>query len=684
MQQALPLCLSLALAATTTNGHAQDAGKGGTAGKADKGREAVELVTVKPAEFPGAINNPLKGFRGYHSDGYGLLHRKYVPWNAIETGAADTVERVIAHTNKICRHRGKGFEELNVKLVPRVFLDWDGTRGTAKRPKQHWPADMAEFDYDSPEFHQRLIKLITKMGQAWDNDPRIFAVQMGLIGYWGEHHNPAPTAKQRHLLVRAFRNAFRNKPVLVRHTDPEFMDAGFGIYYDTFANVGREPHMAEKRPYVKGQFPWQATHVYPDIWKRSPIEGEVEYNWQKQRKDADPEGTFGRTPDETMTAPSYRRYMIDKIRRYHTSYLGWISGYSSSKTDVLTGAGEVQKAFGYRLVIESLSYTPGLEPGGELTVAFSVRNTGSAPFYLDWPVAAALLDPETRKPMWSSPLQGIDIRTWLPGERWNSDTFTYEVPAKRWDVESSVALPKGLAAGEYIVALAILDRQGDMIPSARFAIANYVAGGWHPFGYVGVGAPPRKTALDDVAFDSPAFDRTLSYRAPQALLAVQPPPPLPEAVTPSRWKPDPTTELINPWRYWCLVRRSETVEKRVSADGPVAEPADRKVITVAGDYGRGSNLTYTFFDNGTLGPGNYRFSCKVKGTAGQSVRFDVADGWRSVAGGTDLPLATAWQEHAVEFEIAAAFKNGTRMRFSLPHDTTGEFHLTDYHLRRTQ
>ena len=114
------------------------------------------------------------------------------------------------------------------------------------------------------------------------------------------------------------------------------------------------------------------------------------------------------------------------------------------------------------------------------------------------------------------------------------------------------------------------------------------------------------------------------------------------------------------------------------------EPADRKVITVAGDYGRGSNLTYTFFDNGTLGPGNYRFSCKVKGTAGQSVRFDVADGWRSVAGGTDLPLATAWQEHAVEFEIAAAFKNGTRMRFSLPHDTTGEFHLTDYHLRRTQ
>ncbi len=638
-------------------------------------------VTVTPQEFTGAINNPLKGFRSYHANGYGLLHRQYVPWNAVEACAGDTVERVIAYTNRIAQRHGKAFGELNVKLVPRVFLDWDGTRGTAERPKQHWPADMHEFDYDSPEFHQRLVRLIEKLGQAWDNDPRVFAIQMGLIGYWGEHHNPAPTRAERRLLVDAFRKAFKSKPILVRHTDKEFMEAGFGIYYDTFANVGREPHMADKHAHIKGQFPWQAMHVYPSIWKRSPIEGEVEYNWQKQRPDADPEGTFGRTPDETMTEPAYRRYMIDKIRRYHASYLGWISGYSSDQPEVLAGAAALQKAFGYRFVIESFTYTPTVQPGEDVLVEFTVRNTGSAPFYLNWPVAVALLDPATRQPVWFAPLPDVDIRTWLPGEGWDGETFSYATGPKTWTAKATVTTPEDTSPGEYIIALAILDRGGGMAPSVRFAISNYFSGGWHPFGYLGVGVPPRGTTVDGVAFDSPAFDRSLSYRVPTEILAVQSPP-VPQIEKPERWAPNPAVELINPWRYWCLVRRTDTVQKKIRHDGPVSGPAGRKAIVVRGDYGRGSNLNYAFFDNGRLEPGPYRFSCRVRGTEGQTARFDVADGWRSVAAATDLALTSAWLQHVVDFEIKAPFKSVTRLRFHLQNDVSGEFGLTDYHLLR--
>jgi hypothetical protein len=94
-------------------------------------------VTVIPAEFHGAINNPLKGFRDYKPEGYGLLKRQYIKWNDIEVGADDTVERIIAHTKRITETKGKRFEDLNVKLVPRVYLDWNGSPG-----KQFWPADL--------------------------------------------------------------------------------------------------------------------------------------------------------------------------------------------------------------------------------------------------------------------------------------------------------------------------------------------------------------------------------------------------------------------------------------------------------------------------------------------------------------------------------------------------------------
>jgi hypothetical protein len=97
----------------------------------------------------------------------------------------------------------------------------------------------------------------------------------------------------------------------------------------------------------------------------------VEYNWQKQRESANPAETFGRTPDETMTVPAYRRYMIDKIRRYHTSYLGWISNYDASDPEVLAGAAEIQRTFGYRFVLEVA--IPLTDQWQEHTVEFEIR-----------------------------------------------------------------------------------------------------------------------------------------------------------------------------------------------------------------------------------------------------------------------------------------------------------------------
>jgi hypothetical protein len=137
-------------------------------------------------------------------------------------------------------------------------------------------------------------------------------------------------------------------------------------------------------------------------------------------------------------------------------------------------------------------------------------------------------------------------------------------------------------------------------------------------------------------------------------------------------------ELINPWRYWTLIKRSDTIEKQVSVD----DTSGRRVLSVVGDYGQGSNLSYTFFNHGKIEPGRYRFSCRVKGTAGLSVQFDVADSWRGVIDGATMPLSPEWRAHEFEFDVEVTFQNETRLRFGLPPVARGEFHLTDPHLRR--
>ena len=69
-----------------------------------------------------------------------------------------------------------------------------------------------------------------------------------------------------------------------------------------------------------------------------------------------------------------------------------------------------------------------------------MRNTGSAPFYPDWPVAVALLDSTTKKPVWSAPLADVDIRKWLPGEDWDSADLLKQL-TQQWRDGWRKALP---------------------------------------------------------------------------------------------------------------------------------------------------------------------------------------------------------------------------------------------------
>lgn len=475
-------------------------------------------VVIKPLPYEHAFKNPLKGFiaglNGRHE--YATLSREYVRWKDIESSAADGPDKIVAYTNQ----RWKDVEKRNIKIIPRVFLEWPGKSAGANTGdpytpyESYFPADMTPRDYTSDAFKQRLVRMIEKMGEAWDNDPRIAFVESGMIGPWGEQHHPSPTKDVQQVMGEAFQRAFPHKRVMVRYPW-QFEDFSFGIYWDSFANKGWE--MREHVPRLEGKL--------ANRWQTAPMGGEVAFQIGQHDPKEIP-ARVGRDPTDAVA--NHSEWIARLIRRWHWTALGWISNYQRTNAQAAIGAERIQKTFGYRFVLDEVRYPGRVNAGGKFSVVFVVRNVGSAPFYYSWPVEVALLDPPTRQPVWKSVFANVDIRQWLPGNfsdigqgtlvgqdkktqyfDWNTGG-DYDLPAPPARVEGIFEIPGDLSHGEYILALSILDPAGN-VPAVRFASANYFHGGRHPISQIGVGVRPAKFELDPKDFDGVKGDNTLFY-----------------------------------------------------------------------------------------------------------------------------------------------------------------------------
>jgi hypothetical protein len=297
------------------------------------------------------------------------------------------------------------------------------------------------------------------------------------------------------LLGDAFTRAFPNKKVMVRHPW-DFKDYGFGIYWDSFA------HPDQMKSHGAG-----IEKVSPR-WKTAPIGGEVAYDWGNFK------AQLGDNPDDTVIDPIHRRFLMDAIFRLHANHLGWVANYDRGKSQAREGAEEVQRAFGYRLVIDRVSYPARIVPQQPFAVSFSVRNLGSTPLYYNWPVEVSLLDPKTKAVVWTGIFKDADTRLWLPGDSWDPTAGAYAARPQAIRVEERFTVPTTVGSRERILALAILDPAGNL-PCARFSIVNYFTGGRHPIGLIGVGMRQTAAELASSMFDDLGQDRTLRYALSQ-------------------------------------------------------------------------------------------------------------------------------------------------------------------------
>ena len=443
-----------------------------------------QTIIANPTEYPFALRNPHKGFTNGSSrenNPWATLQHCYIRWNEIENDEADGIAKIRAW----CDANWKDVDKSNVKIIPRVYLHWDGDR-------KYWPDDLQADDYTSDRFVARVKRLVERLGECWDNDPRVAHIEMGIIGKWGEHHSPSPTPEVERMLAEAFDREFKNKLVLVRHPWEEFEGQSFGCYWDSWA------HISQMDSHGRGILSMN------DRWKFNIIGGEVAYNWGRYREQP------GNSPTDTVVDPVHRNFLIDTIRSMHCTQLRWVANYDQKVAGVEKGANEIQKAFGYRFNLEEVSYPSRIETGVPFDISLRVKNVGSAPFYYDWPIELSLLDSEMHELIWRSTFNDVDIRKWQPGDHWDQATAQYALSPQSHTVRSQFNIEKTQKEGQYIIAISILDPGGN-VPSLRFATANYFNGGRHPIGYIGIGTNPPDTSIPTNLFDNPANDTTLHY-----------------------------------------------------------------------------------------------------------------------------------------------------------------------------
>jgi len=459
-------------------------------------------VSVIPQPYEKALKNPLKGFttNNISDHPWGTLAHTYFKWNELENNETDGIEKII----KISNQRWGSVAARNKKVIPRVYLHWNADN------EKYWPADMQKDDYTSAQFEARVVRLIERLGACWDNDPRVAFVELGIIGKWGEHHSPSPSSAQQKLLGDAFAEAFKNKKVSVRHFWEQFTAHPYGEYWDSWAHYDQMWGHGNSIKKVNDK---------TGRYKENYIGGEVAYGWGNSDIQAGP------SPTASVAIEKHRNFVINSIRWLHCTQLRWIDGYDKNNVQAAVGAEEIQKAFGYRYVLDEVRFSMS----DSLKVSLDVTNTGSAPFYYNWPVEVALLDSVTLKPVWKSKMNNVDIRKWLPGDGWTDPQWNYvggwqeyhpDVnwnPSKTWEwakppVKYTIAdkFKVEIPNGSYILSLAILDPAGNL-PSVKFATGNYLKGGRHPMGVIKIGKNECDTLPAGFKFDDPNTDNTLFY-----------------------------------------------------------------------------------------------------------------------------------------------------------------------------
>lgn len=462
---------------------------------------ALGAATVQPLELSGDLANPHRGLMlwgtdfalGAPSNHYGArIFHVYVPWREVEPapGTYAWAQMEQNHLQPIrAAHPDATFVLRLLADYPdgpgsniHAFYERDGG-GAVIDPHRDFPAwllappfSLTALSYggggncglygtgimlpwNDPVLIARMETLIAAFGARYDGDPRITAVQFGLIGYWGEWHTHGcsthPLGTQvRSRLAQAYTAAFTATPMQTRYAhEPDAADP-VGFHEDYFPSFTVRCTAYPSVPLCSDTGTHNLDEGFrriprlADYWRTHSIGGESPMTEQKQF---------------WHTSPTI---IANILRQYHFSILGPAGGHQSAGHSAAMTT--ITRALGYRFVVTRARWSGQVSHTASLRLELTLGNRGSAPLYHPFPMRLDWLDASLPQVRASAPLSW-DLRTLAPG---GSDTAWSAV----------VDTPAALRPGSYRLAVAA---DNDGLP-LRFANQGVDGAGRLILGVVGV------------------------------------------------------------------------------------------------------------------------------------------------------------------------------------------------------
>ncbi len=237
-------------------------------------------------------------------------------------------------------------------------------------------------DWNNADFRTQATELVAAFGAHFDGDPRITAIQVGLLGLWGEWHQSgceaiAPDNEVKNLVKIAYDNAFLQTPLQTRYArDPDVVNVEFGFHEDYFPSF--TANCIYGFPQCDASGDWNLEYGFTNVvpaarnnWITSPISGESPLGSQQN-------AWINDEADVTTL-----------INDYHFSFLGPAGKHETAGNDAVLD--RIANQLGYRFQLNTVTIDNPITTGSTV-VEVSLSNIGSAPVYFPYQLAMDWVD----------------------------------------------------------------------------------------------------------------------------------------------------------------------------------------------------------------------------------------------------------------------------------------------------